>query len=123
MENVETQNPFATPKSLVNPQEENKVNRSNEFLWIGIVSVCSGAVAYALPYCFEEYSMASTIAQFFAMLLSAIGGIAGVIGISVGGIEAFAQLCSKTVFGQKETVFIGVALSFVGLLAIMFISR
>lgn len=97
---------------------------------MGIISVGSGAVAYVLPYCFEEYSMASMVATFLAVLMSIVGGITGVVGSTVGGIEAIAQLYSKTVFGQKETVFIGVALSFAGvalcfadLLAFMFILR
>ena len=111
MENVETQNPFATPKSPANQQEANQISRSNECLWMGIISAGGTIVAYGLPYCFEEFTTGSVVVTMFAMLLHVIAAIAGGAGIAVGGIEAIAQLCSKTIFGQKETVFIGVALS------------
>jgi len=113
MENVETQNPFATPKSLANLQED-RVGRSNECLWIGIVTITATVLAYGLPYCFDAYSMGSVYATTFGMLLYLMAGLAGLAGICIGGIEAVAQLSSETVFRQKETVFIGIALSVIG---------
>ena len=115
MPNVEVQNPFATPKSPANQQEKNQVGHSNECLWLGIISIGGAAITYILPICYDEFSMGAFIAVMFEMLLYPIAGFAGVTGIAVGGIEAIAQLRSKSIFGQKETVFIGVALSFAGL--------
>ena len=115
MPNAETQNPFATPKSSANQQEKNQVGQSNECLWLGIISAGGAAITYILPLCYDEFSMGAFIAVMFEMLLYPIAGFAGVTGIAVGGIEAIAQLRPKSIFGQKETVFIGVALSFAGL--------
>ena len=115
MPNAEIQNPFATPKSPANQKEKNHVGQSNECLWLGIISAGGAAITYILPTCYDEFSMGAFIAGTFIMLLYPIAGVAGVAGIAVGGIEAIAQLSSKSIFGQKKTVFIGVALSFAGL--------
>ena len=124
MENVKDQNPFASPKSPAN-QQEKQTGRSNECLWMGIISAVGFAAGYAFPRCFEELSAGAAIASMVGMLTFVIAGTAAVAGVTVGGIEVIAQLSSKSVFGQKETVFIGVALSLAGpvVLMAMYISR
>jgi len=114
MPNAEIQNPFATPKSPANQQEKNQVGQSNECLWIGIVSVTGNALAYGLPIYFGDYTMGCLVAVILASLLYPMAVIAGLAGISIGGRETIAHLSSESIYGQKETVFVGFALSIMG---------
>ena len=115
MENSENQNPYAALISPANQPEE-RVGRSNECLWLGVISAVGFVAAYLLFYWCESLSIGPSLAaaSVTAMLLCFIAGAAGVAGFFVGVIEAIAQLTSSTVFGQKETVFIGLGLSLTG---------
>ena len=115
MENAENQNPYAALTSPANQPEE-RVGRSNECLWLGIISAVGFGTAYLLFYWCESLSVGPSLAaaSVIAMLLYFIAGAAGVAGFVIGGIEAIAQLASSTVFGQKETVFVGFGLSLTG---------
>ena len=115
MENAKNQNPYATLISPANQSEE-RVGRSNECLWLGVISAVGFAAAYLLFYWSDSLLIGPSLAAaiVIAMLLCFIAGAAGVAGFFVGVVEAIAQLASSTVFGQKETVFIGIGLSLTG---------
>jgi len=113
MENADNQNPYAAPSSPAN-QQESRVSRSNECLWIGIVSVAGNALAYGLPYCFDNHTMGCVVAFMIGCLLYPSAVIAGLAGVAIGGREALAQLFSESIYGQTETVFLGFALSIMG---------
>ena len=114
MENAENQNPYATLISPAN-QLEKRDGRSNECLWLGVISAVGFVTAYILFYWSDSLSIGPAMAaSVFAMVLCFTAGAAGVAGFLIGGIEAIAQLASSTVFRQKETVFIGIGLSLTG---------
>jgi len=116
MENVENQNPYAVLNSSPVSQTKGRgIGRSNECLWLGVISSVGFVTAYLLFYWVDSLSLATAmIANVFAMLLCCTAGAAGVAAFAIGCIEAIAQLASKSVFGQKETVFAGIALSLTG---------
>lgn len=115
MQNTDDQNPYAALKSQGTQPKNDRVGRSNECLWLGIISAGGFIVAFLLFYCFGSSNTGTSIAaSMFGMLLCVIAGGAGIAGLAVGSIEAIAQLTSSSVFGQKETVFLGIALSLTG---------
>ena len=116
MENVENQNPYAALSSApANQPDDKPVGRSNECLWLGILSATGFAVAYLLFFYADNFSMGiAATASIFGMLLCFIAGGAGIAGFAIGGIEAIAQFSSNSIFGQKKTVFAGIALSLTG---------